>query len=183
VALAAIAAAGLAGGGDEGFALWAPLEWQVPLRFGAETVTALLRITAPGVCEVAVGNATVVARRARGGWAVNGAVPQVVRTGDAIAVMGADPRAFHVVDPLQRVMAAGPAGDVVAAPMPGAVRAVSVAAGDAVAAGDRLCVLEAMKMEHALRAGRDGIVAEVMVATGDQVAAGAALIRLAPEGA
>jgi 3-methylcrotonyl-CoA carboxylase alpha subunit len=41
--------------------------------------------------------------------------------------------------------------------------------------------LEAMKMEHALLAARDGIVAEVLAATGDQVEAGAALVRLEAE--
>ncbi|KIT15159.1 Glutaconyl-CoA decarboxylase subunit gamma [Jannaschia aquimarina] len=65
--------------------------------------------------------------------------------------------------------------------MPGLVREVLVAAGDAVSAGDRLAVLEAMKMEHALRAPRDGTVAEVLAAAGSQVEAGAALIRLEEE--
>ena len=47
--------------------------------------------------------------------------------------------------------------------------------------GDRLAVLEAMKMEHALLASRDGTVAEVLVEAGSQVEAGAALIRLEDE--
>jgi 3-methylcrotonyl-CoA carboxylase alpha subunit len=65
--------------------------------------------------------------------------------------------------------------------MPGLVKAVFVAAGQAVAAGERLAVLEAMKMEHTLTAARDGVVAEVLVAAGAQVEAGAALIRLEAE--
>ena len=56
-----------------------------------------------------------------------------------------------------------------------------VEAGQQVAAGDRLAVLEAMKMEHTLTAARDGVVAEVLAAAGDQVEAGAALIRLEEE--
>jgi len=55
---------------------------------------------------------------------------------------------------------------------------VFVTAGQAVTAGDRLAVLEAMKMEHTLTAARDGVVAEVLAAAGDQVEAGAALILL-----
>jgi len=55
---------------------------------------------------------------------------------------------------------------------------VDVVAGQVVQAGDRLVVLEAMKMEHVLCAGRDGVVAEVLVVVGDQVEAGAALIVL-----
>jgi 3-methylcrotonyl-CoA carboxylase alpha subunit len=50
-----------------------------------------------------------------------------------------------------------------------------------VAKGDRLAILEAMKMEHTLTAGRDGIVAEVLVIEGAQVSAGAALVRLEDE--
>ncbi|MGV6849900.1 MAG: acetyl-CoA carboxylase biotin carboxyl carrier protein subunit, partial [Marinibacterium sp.] len=49
--------------------------------------------------------------------------------------------------------------------------------GQAVSEGDRLAVLEAMKMEHVLRAVRDGVVAAIGVRAGDQVDAGAVLIR------
>ena len=59
-------------------------------------------------------------------------------------------------------------GDIVA-PMPGKVIAVDVAAGDQVTAGQRLLVLEAMKMEHALAAPFDGIVTELAVSAGSQV--------------
>jgi 3-methylcrotonyl-CoA carboxylase alpha subunit len=62
--------------------------------------------------------------------------------------------------------------------MPGLVKAVTAKAGQAVTAGDKLAVLEAMKMEHALLAARDGVIAEVLISEGDQVEAGAALIRL-----
>ncbi|MCU0301136.1 MAG: ATP-grasp domain-containing protein [Candidatus Nanopelagicales bacterium] len=54
-------------------------------------------------------------------------------------------------------------------PVPGTVTQVLVAPGDAVAAGDTLVVLEAMKMEHRIKADGDGVVAEVRVAVGDSV--------------
>ena len=69
-------------------------------------------------------------------------------------------------------------GNLIEAPMPGMVKAVFAVAGQTVQAGDRLAVLEAMKMEHALLAARDGVVAEVLVTAGTQVEAGAALVRL-----
>ena len=75
------------------------------------------------------------------------------------------------------------AGDVIVAPMPGLVRVVSTEAGAAVAKGDALMVLEAMKMEHTLTAPRDGVVAEVLAAVGDQIADGALLLSMAPEDA
>ena len=44
-----------------------------------------------------------------------------------------------------------------------------MSAGDAVADGDTLVILEAMKMEHRIKADGDGVVAEVRVAVGDSV--------------
>lgn len=67
------------------------------------------------------------------------------------------------------------------APMPGVVRDVLVSEGDAVSVGDRLVVLEAMKMEHAVTSSADGTVAEVLVVSGDQVEAGAVLVVLADD--
>ncbi|MDX8462175.1 pyruvate carboxylase [Mesorhizobium humile] len=57
----------------------------------------------------------------------------------------------------------------VGAPMPGVVSALAVAAGQVVKAGDVLLSIEAMKMETALHAERDGEIAEVLVKAGDQI--------------
>jgi 3-methylcrotonyl-CoA carboxylase alpha subunit len=65
------------------------------------------------------------------------------------------------------------------APMPGRVLAVDVAPGQLVAEGDRLLVLEAMKMEHRLTARTAGTIKAVHVATGDQVADGMMLVEFA----
>lgn len=72
-------------------------------------------------------------------------------------------------------------GDAIRAPMPGKVIAVPVAPGEAVRRGDTVLVMEAMKMEHALGAPRDGVIAELFAATGDQVGDGAVLAQLVPE--
>jgi acetyl/propionyl-CoA carboxylase alpha subunit len=68
----------------------------------------------------------------------------------------------------------------VTAPMHGTVTTKLVEVGDEVAAGQRLLVLEAMKMEQPLMAGISGIVAEI-VAASKQVAAGDVLVRIAPQ--
>jgi pyruvate carboxylase len=59
--------------------------------------------------------------------------------------------------------------DHVAAPMPGMVASVAVAAGQAVKRGDLLLTIEAMKMETAIHAQRDGTIAAVAVPAGTQV--------------
>jgi pyruvate carboxylase len=65
----------------------------------------------------------------------------------------------------------------VAAPMPGVISGVSVVVGQEIAAGDVLLSIEAMKMETALHADRDGRIAEVLVKTGDQIDAKDLLVR------
>jgi 3-methylcrotonyl-CoA carboxylase alpha subunit len=64
------------------------------------------------------------------------------------------------------------------APMPGKVIAVDVSAGEVVTKGQRLLVLEAMKMEHALTAPFDGTVAELAVTEGQQVQVEALLAKV-----
>jgi 3-methylcrotonyl-CoA carboxylase alpha subunit len=68
-------------------------------------------------------------------------------------------------------------GDILS-PMPGKVIAVDVAQGDSVTAGQRLLVLEAMKMEHALTAPFDGTVAELNANEGAQVQVESLLVRI-----
>ncbi|RYZ73558.1 MAG: acetyl/propionyl/methylcrotonyl-CoA carboxylase subunit alpha [Lysobacteraceae bacterium] len=84
-------------------------------------------------------------------------------------------RAYRPAD----VAAAGNDGRIVA-PMPGRVVVARARAGDAVVAGQELLVIEAMKMELAIRSPRDGVVAELRAAAGDFVEADAVLATLEP---
>ncbi|RVQ69344.1 ATP-grasp domain-containing protein [Croceicoccus ponticola] len=73
------------------------------------------------------------------------------------------------------------AGDgAILAPMPGKVIAVDVVEGQPVGQGDRLMVLEAMKMEHALLAPFDGTVRDLAAVVGGQVEVEAILVRIEP---
>jgi biotin carboxyl carrier protein len=63
--------------------------------------------------------------------------------------------------------------------IPGVVVAVSVAAGDAVAAGQQLLVVEAMKMQNELRAPREGTIEQVAVAPGATIEVGDLLLVIA----
>jgi biotin carboxyl carrier protein len=66
------------------------------------------------------------------------------------------------------------AGSLIA-PMPGAVVRIEVIQGSRVAAGTPIVVLEAMKMEHTVRAPADGVVSAISVTAGDQVESGQVL--------
>ncbi|MDE5572516.1 MAG: biotin/lipoyl-binding protein [Muribaculaceae bacterium] len=66
----------------------------------------------------------------------------------------------------------------VKAPLPGVVLSINVKVGDTVKAADTVVMLEAMKMENAIHAGKDGKVASISVNNGDSVLEGAVLITI-----
>ncbi|OYW44028.1 MAG: methylcrotonoyl-CoA carboxylase [Sphingomonadales bacterium 32-68-7] len=80
--------------------------------------------------------------------------------------------------PARKLGGTSAADGAILAPMPGKVIAVDIAEGEMVAKGQRLLVLEAMKMEHALTAPFDGTVAELKAQAGAQVQVEALLARV-----
>jgi acetyl-CoA/propionyl-CoA carboxylase biotin carboxyl carrier protein len=95
--------------------------------------------------------------------------------------IGLDGHAWHVSDapPLRTKADAAASDGEVRSPMPGSVIDRPAAPGDTVKVGDPLLVIEAMKMEHVLRAPLAGTV-EVLVRAGDQVAVDQVLARVTP---
>ena len=182
-ALAALVALGLTQAEwPTGVHLWSAMRRQVALRFGEDEFEAVVESLSADAHDVTLGEARVEARRVGGRWMLNGQVaPEARSGGEKVFVFGQYGLSFDVVDPLERAASLGAGAALIEAPMPGLVKAVFATAGQEVKAGDRLAILEAMKMEHALLAARDGIVAEVLVEAGAQVEAGAALIRLAED--
>jgi acetyl/propionyl-CoA carboxylase alpha subunit len=81
---------------------------------------------------------------------------------------------------LQQSAAGRSRGEVISAPMPGAVVAIRVQVGDTVVPGQSVLVLEAMKMQNELASHSGGIVTEIHVAEKAAVSAGAKLITLTP---
>ncbi|MBY2964905.1 acetyl/propionyl/methylcrotonyl-CoA carboxylase subunit alpha [Rhizobium leguminosarum] len=80
------------------------------------------------------------------------------------------------------VEASQSAGDgAILSPMPGLVISVDVADGDRVAKGDRLLTVEAMKMEHSLRAPFDGIVEKLQVSSGIRVSENQLVVSIVKE--
>jgi acetyl-CoA/propionyl-CoA carboxylase biotin carboxyl carrier protein len=97
--------------------------------------------------------------------------------------LGRDGRAWGIREqaPLEAAgAAAAGAGGPVLSPMPGTVTVVEVAEGQPVAAGDRLVVVEAMKMEHVLTASVDGVVRQLRARPGATVARDAELLIVEP---
>jgi acetyl-CoA/propionyl-CoA carboxylase biotin carboxyl carrier protein len=78
---------------------------------------------------------------------------------------------------------AGGAGgrDAIVSPMQGTVLSVEVEDGDAVAAGQVICVVEAMKMENEVHTLRDGVVSELSVRAGEPIGTGQVICVVAPE--
>ncbi len=153
----------------------------VRLRLGDRTVEVRLEKGGKAV----LGDRRVVYERRDGTGrpdriAVGGREHRVVtaREGDRVFVW-CDGIA-HAFELARSARPAAPAehGADLLAPMPGRVRRIFAAAGDSVVRGAVLLALEAMKMEHAIRAPRDGVVKRVLVAEGALVEAGAELVEL-----
>ena len=87
---------------------------------------------------------------------------------------------FTRYNPMQALDHEGEAGNQFVAPMPGAIIALPVTAGDTVEVGDTLLIMEAMKMEHSMVAPVKATVSDVFFAVGDQVEEGDRLITLEP---
>ncbi len=145
------------------------------VRVGDQVLSArLVDVEGTPVSLLTVGGRVyrVVARRGEGRGAYTLSID-----GRTFAVEALDERTRAIRDLSAAAGAAsGPAPLV--APMPGLVVRVNVAVGDAVAAGQGLVVMEAMKMENELRAPAGGTVRAVHAAPGAAVNKGAVLVEL-----
>ncbi|MFL4470820.1 biotin carboxylase N-terminal domain-containing protein [Tateyamaria armeniaca] len=177
---AAMAVAGLRDGtATTGFTLWQPLRRAVPLALGETLLDMHVEVSGPDAQTWHVDGTTIAATRNQGKWIIDGrTAPDVSIAGTVVTVFDHYGIAYRAIDLLDVAASAAGDGNLIEAPMPGLLKAVFARPGAKVAKGDRLAILEAMKMEHALLALRDGVIAEVLASEGDQVSAGAALVRL-----
>ncbi len=106
-------------------------------------------------------------------------------TADGVYAFAGGRQAFvELIDPLERSAGGPEEGDGgVRAPMNGRIAALFVEEGDPVEAGQRLAVVEAMKMEHALTAPFAGVVRDLVTTLGDQVEMGERIMRVEGEAA
>jgi 3-methylcrotonyl-CoA carboxylase alpha subunit len=151
---------------QDGFQLSGARETLLPVDADGEAVTARIAYRQGGPELTIEGTAPATDVRVVAGeravYVLRGARQTVVRL-----------RALDASD----VAHLGEGGEV-AAPMHGRVIEVLVAPGDAVRKGQRLAVIEAMKMEHTLVAAIDGTVSDVRVSAGAQVAEGAIVLTI-----
>ncbi len=107
--------------------------------------------------------------------------PAVFETAEGAYAFRAGRQAYvELIDPLERSAVAEEGDGGVRAPMNGRVAVLLVAEGDLVEAGQRLAVVEAMKMEHALVAPFAGVVRDLAADVGDQVEMGERILRVEP---
>jgi acetyl-CoA/propionyl-CoA carboxylase biotin carboxyl carrier protein len=102
---------------------------------------------------------------------------------DGALWLGRDGRAFRIREqaPSEQRLTGDPiGGGPVCSPMPGTVTVVAVTEGRRVAAGDRLVIVEAMKMEHVLTAPVDGVVRDLRATAGGPVARDEVLLTIVP---
>lgn len=96
----------------------------------------------------------------------------------SVAPVAAAPAAAAAPAPAAAAAPAG-AGEKVNSPLPGVIVEVCVKEGQAVKAGQKLAVLEAMKMENEIPAPKDGTVTAIHVSKGDSILEGAPVVTIA----
>lgn len=154
----------------DGFQLSGPRKTTLPILVNGEPEFAVLDYT---------GGAQRVT--------VHGAEPdltaQLVETPGAVYVLRAGRQTLVALRDVEAAEAEHAEGDgVIRAPMHGKLLAILVQPGEAVTKGHRLAVIEAMKMEHALVAPRDGVVGDVTAEIGAQLAEGARILSIEAAG-
>ncbi|MGH2759438.1 MAG: biotin/lipoyl-containing protein, partial [Actinomycetota bacterium] len=149
---------------------------RVVLRPGGEEQVLVVDGTGPFVVD---GGSSVERGADCHAWTIDGGRAAAARGGDRWYVWVEGAQHDIPVGPALRRLAAGAAR--LDSPLPGRVIAVRVASGDVVEAGHELVVVEAMKMEHAIRAPAAGTVRAVLCSEGDQVERGQPLVDFEPD--
>jgi len=156
-------------------------------RHGDERVTAVLRYGRDGLSMETEGTAEPLLFAARAGETFDvtlGATTEAAKASwhgrDLRLVTPRGAIDLHWIDPFAAELGEVEGAGRIVAPMPGTVTRVLVEAGTDVTRGTALIVLEAMKMEHTLRAPADGRLAALKCAVGDVVQEGAELAEFEP---
>jgi 3-methylcrotonyl-CoA carboxylase alpha subunit len=153
-----------------GYGHFHPLWRQASVSFSNEELTADICMTSDGRFEIRFDTdepAVILA---------NGPAGAVNWPGHVTVFAEGAAFNFVVPDPFARAAETGNGASSMRAPMPGLVKLVRAAKGDAVVKNQPLLILEAMKMEHTITAQHDGIIADIAT-EGAQVTDGTVLVR------
>ena len=163
----------------QGFSIFTPSRQQVVLLCQDET--KLIHVSLKGVrASVEVDGTIVSLHFVEQGWRVVGELQiTTVFAARKVYLFTAEMRVFDCPDPLDHTASVKSDG-AITAPMPGLVKQVFVSLGQEVAQGDPIVVLEAMKMQHTLRAADVGQVQQITVTENMQVDAGQIMAVIVP---
>jgi 3-methylcrotonyl-CoA carboxylase alpha subunit len=153
----------------DGFQLGGVRKLTVPILIDGESADATITYGTDG------------AHASVGGAAAANDAKVFVSDGDAYVLRGGRQTRVRLKDVAVAVAGASDSDGIIKAPMHGRVLELLVTVGDNVTAGQRLAVIEAMKMEHTLRAPFAGTVTQVPVGIGAQVVEGAQIILIEPD--
>ncbi|HEX4411613.1 MAG TPA: biotin carboxylase N-terminal domain-containing protein [Xanthobacteraceae bacterium] len=153
----------------DGFQLGGVRTLSFPVRVDGEDADASVTYCRDGA-QVAVG-----------GVAAADDVKVFVAADEAFVLRAGRQTRVRLKDVAVAVVGAGDSDGIIKAPMHGRVLELLARPGEAVTAGQRLAVIEAMKMEHTLRAPFAGTVTQVPVGIGTQVVEGAPIMLIEPE--
>jgi geranyl-CoA carboxylase alpha subunit len=152
--------------------------WPMRVIIGSSSTDVTIRPVSSTQYEATIGGAQVAldivsltATDVR--FAIGGHVRSAqIHNDDGVLHIGLNGWTYAARDGLHDVMsgAEADADDRIRAPMNGRVVSVLAKAGDSISKGQRIVILEAMKMQHELTAGRAGTLAEIRVTVGDQIA-------------
>jgi 3-methylcrotonyl-CoA carboxylase alpha subunit len=156
---------------QDGFRLSGEAREIIEFASNAKCVTVEILHHPGGAVTLHVGGA-VVAQPAQ-------AAAVRLSSGDIAVMQHGETWSLSVHDPLLAAEAAGAVTDRITAPMPGRIVQVLVRIGESVTQGQPVAILEAMKMEHTLKASADARVQSVEVMAGEQVGEGAVVVRFA----
>ncbi|MDE0531316.1 MAG: ATP-grasp domain-containing protein [Albidovulum sp.] len=164
------------------FTLWIPMSRTVEFAYADRRYAAVVESARNDNFQVRFASAEYCCRLDHGSVWINGR-----KSSARLSVRGAEINVvflghwnFRVCDARMADSLDEMVSGTVHAPMPGVVKQVSVEIGQVVSKGEKLILLEAMKMEHSVVADGPGKVSELCIAAGDQVDVGQLLAVLEP---
>jgi 3-methylcrotonyl-CoA carboxylase alpha subunit len=167
---------------------WHGQEHQVALLFSHGSPTAVVldgqtpgSTTVNPIADISISDNVVAARFSRPALGDIRQHARYLRDGTHVHLW-AEGHHFDIAleDPRLKEFSSTAAKGGLTTPLPGVVAAVVVEVGQSVKPGDVLMVIEAMKMEHSIRAPQDGVVKAIHFGRGDRVPEGSQLLELAP---